>query len=930
MTMQIKILIFSVLFVVTQASLVEIHDTRGSSDVCCTAKNILSCQEATVNPSALASGEDLDLAGITVSFVSNIEPNGYVYKNDVGDEAIITFNEESKNMFGSFKTHDGKSFVLEKCSTGHTWQEYDVPSFKADKAVKLDIPVSSNTEFEQLRLDGAADNITSASYSVMFYYTPEFIAITSDISGYIDQVLAETNQGYANSGVPFTVTKFCVEAATINDIQDTSEFINAFANMKPSAAALRNTADAAALLAVDFNSCGVAYMSQISSGYTLSVCQKSCALGYFSFGHELGHNMGLTHNPEAASNNYYSYGTGHLIQQGTASTGYRTILAYNANGHSQRVNYYSNPDIKYPPTGTPTGVVDVSNNAAVLLQNRLAMQSVGDESATCGDNSGTPSPTPTPTPISTPIPSPSPTTTGNCGNCVFPFVFNERIHNTCTTIDGDATPWCATTVDESGNFNGGWEYCESSCPGITTPTMQIHPNNAVGSCFCGVPNMMNSQRIVGGVETDIGEYPWQIALLFSDTLQSQGCGGALVSDRYVITAAHCTDGSSAADLKVVVGDTSLAMSNEATSFIINVKTIKQHPDYGTAGTNNDISVLELETPVDLMAYPNIKPVCLPAQGDTFADTTATVSGWGTVSSGGNLNTHLHEVAVTVFGDGNCGSMDQYMTPDMMCAGVKEGGKDACQGDSGGPLLTADPANFESQTLIGVVSWGFGCAGEDALGIYAEVAHFRTWLDEQLTDINTCSPSSNSTTATPAPTPAPTSTPTPSSNTTTSTTTSSPAPTPSTLAPCGSCVFPFVFGGRIHNTCTTIDGDATPWCATEVDENGVYVSGKWEYCTDSSCPGFNPPAMYIHPSNVVGSCSCGVPNAMNNQRIVGDVETGIGEYPWQIALLFDGSLLSQGCGGALVSDRYVITAAHCTDGASAAEEDNCDYYKWKNH
>jgi secreted trypsin-like serine protease len=185
------------------------------------------------------------------------------------------------------------------------------------------------------------------------------------------------------------------------------------------------------------------------------------------------------------------------------------------------------------------------------------------------------------------------------------------------------------------------------------------------------------------------------------------------------------------------------MQNESTSFIVNVKTIKQHPNYDSSNIQNDISVLELETAVDLYSYPNIKPICLPAQGATFPNGQATVSGWGTLASGGSAPATLHEVDVTVFADGNCGEMNQYMTPDMLCAGVAEGGKDACQGDSGGPLFISDPANNNAQSLIGVVSWGFGCANPGQLGIYAEVAYFRDWLDSQLTSVNTCSPPSAS-------------------------------------------------------------------------------------------------------------------------------------------------------------------------------------------
>ena len=159
----------------------------------------------------------------------------------------------------------------------------------------------------------------------------------------------------------------------------------------------------------------VAYLFS-ASGSTISIATKSCALGYFSFGHELGHNFGCHHNPEVASNSYFSYGHGHHIEQGSSFTGYRTILAYYASGHSTRVNYYSNPSVDYPVTKTPTGVTDLSNNARVITENRFSFASLGDESSVCSDGGST-----TTTTTSSP-----PSNTTNCGQCVFPFIYANR------------------------------------------------------------------------------------------------------------------------------------------------------------------------------------------------------------------------------------------------------------------------------------------------------------------------------------------------------------------------------------------------------------------------------------------------------------------------------------------------------------------------
>jgi len=352
--------------------------TRSSSSaVCCHKTMLKSCAQAEVNPKALGASA-LRVEGNVMAFSNNIQsPNEYYYKGENGGDMVVVHNPSTGGMHGHAILANGQSFVLENCGDqGHVWKEQDTTQFRDEMSMPDDRPSSAaqiNHNYDALveKAKGSA----SASYSVKIYYTQDMLAITPDFDGFSDLAIAETNQGYRNSLIDLNVYKLCTEQATIGETFDASDMYNNFYYMKGSTSALRGNADAANLMITEFEACGIGALDATRSGNTVTVTMKSCAVGYYSFGHEIGHNFGCQHDPDTSTNYDYPYGHGHLIQ-----TGYRTVLAYNSPGHQTRVNYYSNPNVDYPGTGTSTGVSGLSNNARVITENRAAMDALGSDS----------------------------------------------------------------------------------------------------------------------------------------------------------------------------------------------------------------------------------------------------------------------------------------------------------------------------------------------------------------------------------------------------------------------------------------------------------------------------------------------------------------------------------------------------------------------
>jgi trypsin len=241
------------------------------------------------------------------------------------------------------------------------------------------------------------------------------------------------------------------------------------------------------------------------------------------------------------------------------------------------------------------------------------------------------------------------------------------------------------------------------------------------------------QKIIGGQSASRDQFPY-----FTDILEIRngrrsriGCGASLIHDDAVLTAAHCV--SSGDVLEVIVGafdhsDTSSYNNNGGQRFArVPVSRIENHPSYNSGGnTENDISILHLQS--SGTAGGRITPTRI-ARRDLSAGTSMTVIGLGnTRTSGASFPTRVRFVSYPTISLSECQRLYRVfgyqVTSDMLCAYRVGGGVDACQGDSGGPLVRGN-------TQYGVVSWGYGCAGRGAPGVYARVAAFDSWIRDRV-------------------------------------------------------------------------------------------------------------------------------------------------------------------------------------------------------
>ncbi|XP_043256099.1 trypsin-7-like [Colletes gigas] len=230
--------------------------------------------------------------------------------------------------------------------------------------------------------------------------------------------------------------------------------------------------------------------------------------------------------------------------------------------------------------------------------------------------------------------------------------------------------------------------------------------------------LVDESRIVGGQPARIDEHPYQVSLRFNNR---HVCGGAIISEVWIVTAAHCVQSAFVRFVSIKAGTSNL--TDKGT--VIVAKQIISHEMYDPRSADYDIALVRLEKP--LVYSSRVRPIPLAPIADHYtAGSKALVTGWGVLRSNGRLTNQLRKAEVPLVSNTDCSELyaTRTITPRMICAGyVSDGGVDACQGDSGGPLVQYD-------RLIGIVSWGIGCARPSFPGVYSRVTILRNWITEK--------------------------------------------------------------------------------------------------------------------------------------------------------------------------------------------------------
>lgn len=347
-----------------------------------------------------------------------------------------------------------------------------------------------------------------------------------------------------------------------------------------------------------------------------------------------------------------------------------------------------------------------------------------------------------------PVPQPRPVNVVNTcqGECVPYFLCNNN------TINTDGSGLIDIRIDDAGNDPECQEYLETCCAAedkITTPIVPPVVNPQTG---CGFRNEDGAGFRISGDkdnEAQFGEFPWMMAILREERvgtgqpLNTYQCGGSLIHESVVLTAAHCVADKVATTLKVRAGEWDTQTRNEL--YVDQNREVVRmivHPQYTKSNLVNDVALLFLAQPFE--KEPHISTVCLPPQDTNFDRSNCVASGWGKDVFGrdGKYQVILKKVEMPMVNFNQCQNSLRttrlgrrfQLSPTFVCAGG-EVGKDTCKGDGGSPLVCPIQNRPGQYYQSGIVAWGIGCGENQIPGVYVNVAKFRNWIDTEMRKAN---------------------------------------------------------------------------------------------------------------------------------------------------------------------------------------------------
>lgn len=246
--------------------------------------------------------------------------------------------------------------------------------------------------------------------------------------------------------------------------------------------------------------------------------------------------------------------------------------------------------------------------------------------------------------------------------------------------------------------------------------------------------------IVGGINATLGEYPHMAALGFWDAEARQvrwQCGGTLISESFILTAAHCLTHSSYGPVRHVrLGEIDLTDETSTNRQDFQVSFSISHPDYAPPSKYHDIALVEMDREATFNEF--VKPACLHRTPNLtpYRTNSLHVSGWGTTEFGGRTSDILQYVILDLFSQQECNQLykrgralpDGIKYEHQLCAGSRKNiSQDACQGDSGGPIQVN---NFAKRlyNVVGVTSFGQACGAIGVPGVYTRVSNYVKWIE----------------------------------------------------------------------------------------------------------------------------------------------------------------------------------------------------------